>query len=764
MGTSAIGGMNIVLSANAASFSAGIAQAQAQLNKFSNTAKAAGHSTASSMQAASASIRLLEGGMRGNIRAAERFISMIPGVGKALQAAFPVVGAIALAGVFIKMGTEVAKFIETTNKMPQAISNGFRTLNLSAQSANDAMRVTNDLLQNQINVLEGKPENNVALALHEAWVEADRLATALDSDNSKMAELMSKSHLSAFAGMLGKMGTANVEGSIGSYEQKFADIGADRNTAVHSGDSAAVARLDKALRDAQTSALNWAANMIAAYKAESAAPGGLNTDANINDLRGFSGNITQAQDKQKLDTDNAQLKVQKERLEEAKKLAEEQKRMAREALEAYKQQQEAIIAQWRKNLEETRADNDMTLAQEGQFWVQRMEQSKRGSLSYIAALEEANKTIARMRQQNMHDQAEFDKNSSAAYALNPLDREPVSGEQGREATAYLRSLNEQISLGKQNSYALAEASTQMDEAAGKMTKLDEATRMASLHTQEYAAYQKDLQRTLDAIANDPALTDLQKAQAAADLNKGAVLASGQRDIQVLTDQKNIAAQQIGPAMHTALDQMVSDWRDMATSIARVMGQAVSGLNDNIVKAMTGQKTSFGATFKQAGQGLLKTGLQKGEGMLLGAFGLGGLKKADGSTEASALWVRMTSAINGGGASTGALGGLLSKIPGMQFIQPFFQGHFAGGGDVLGGYPAMVGEKGPEMFVPRSAGRIVPNHQLSGSAQATHTYMIDARGATDPAAIHAAVARALPHAVAASTQAQHQMHQRKPQGR
>jgi hypothetical protein len=274
MGTSAIGGMNIVLSANAASFSAGIAQAQAQLNRLAGTAKAAGHGTVSSMQAASASIRVLEGGMTGNIRAAERFISLIPGVGKALQAAFPLVGAIALAGVFVKIGGEVLRFIENVNKMPTAIQNGFRTLNLSAQSSNDALAVTNDKLQMEIDKLQGKPQNNLKLAIDEARAAADKLATSLDSDNQRVADLLQRNHVSGFAGLIGTMGTAGTEGAINSYNQKFADIGAQRNIAVHQGNPAAVAQFDKALADAQNSALAWAAGRLQGLRSDTS---GLNT-------------------------------------------------------------------------------------------------------------------------------------------------------------------------------------------------------------------------------------------------------------------------------------------------------------------------------------------------------------------------------------------------------------------------------------------------------------------------------------------------------
>ena len=37
----------------------------------------------------------------------------------------------------------------------------------------------------------------------------------------------------------------------------------------------------------------------------------------------------------------------------------------------------------------------------------------------------------------------------------------------------------------------------------------------------------------------------------------------------------------------------------------------------------------------------------------------------------------------------------------------------GGGQVVGGTPYMVGEKGAELFIPATSGKIIPNHQLSG---------------------------------------------------
>jgi len=52
------------------------------------------------------------------------------------------------------------------------------------------------------------------------------------------------------------------------------------------------------------------------------------------------------------------------------------------------------------------------------------------------------------------------------------------------------------------------------------------------------------------------------------------------------------------------------------------------------------------------------------------------------------------------------------------IGDFFGGFFANGGNVRGGQAAVVGERGPELFVPGQDGRIVPNHEMGGGGDVT----------------------------------------------
>ncbi len=54
---------------------------------------------------------------------------------------------------------------------------------------------------------------------------------------------------------------------------------------------------------------------------------------------------------------------------------------------------------------------------------------------------------------------------------------------------------------------------------------------------------------------------------------------------------------------------------------------------------------------------------------------------------------------------------------------------ANGGSVSRGRPYIVGERGPELFVPGSSGGIVPNGAMMGGMTVAPVYNIDARGAT-----------------------------------
>ena len=62
-----------------------------------------------------------------------------------------------------------------------------------------------------------------------------------------------------------------------------------------------------------------------------------------------------------------------------------------------------------------------------------------------------------------------------------------------------------------------------------------------------------------------------------------------------------------------------------------------------------------------------------------------------------------------------------------FLGNIFGGKKANGGPVSSGKSFLVGEKGPELFVPKSSGTIVPNNQLGGGSSTSVVVNVDASG-------------------------------------
>ena len=81
---------------------------------------------------------------------------------------------------------------------------------------------------------------------------------------------------------------------------------------------------------------------------------------------------------------------------------------------------------------------------------------------------------------------------------------------------------------------------------------------------------------------------------------------------------------------------------------------------------------------------------------------------------------------GGAAAGGGIGSLIFKglgqlftpTPTVDFPQPSAFRQI--GGPVGAGQAALVGERGPEVFVPRASGTVVPNHALGGGVIVNQT--------------------------------------------
>jgi chromosome segregation ATPase len=94
-----------------------------------------------------------------------------------------------------------------------------------------------------------------------------------------------------------------------------------------------------------------------------------------------------------------------------------------------------------------------------------------------------------------------------------------------------------------------------------------------------------------------------------------------------------------------------------------------------------------------------------------------------------------------GMISGAIGGLTGTpvSPGKGFGSSVNLAGRARGGSVGNNQPYMVGEQGPELFIPGGSGTIIPNRNLSSNGGgSSFNISVDARGSNDPAAVRAQV--------------------------
>jgi hypothetical protein len=188
--------------------------------------------TVSSMQATSAAIREAFGGS--NIRAVERFLTIIPGVGAALQNAFPLIGLAAFGGLVIDLGEKVRDFFKSIKYSSEIIAASFRTISQPLILTNDELRVSIDRVNNDIAKLQGRRENTLALTLDEARVAADKLADALSNDIIKLNSFLKEQNIGVFKSLIGnESSTTDIkkyfggESGSGGFSSAQAKINAD---------------------------------------------------------------------------------------------------------------------------------------------------------------------------------------------------------------------------------------------------------------------------------------------------------------------------------------------------------------------------------------------------------------------------------------------------------------------------------------------------------------------------------------------------------
>ena len=790
------GSVQVVLSANATGFSAALTEAQRNLDKLSGKTKEFGSHTVSGMQAASASIRLLENPLGNNIRAIERLISQSKVLSSVMKAAFPLVGAIAIGSMIAKLGTEVGEFITEVNGMPKAIEQGFAALNLSTKTATDEIVLSTDKMKDHLAILEHKPATNGAkIAADEIALAADKAAERIINANNKLNELLSKNHLSGFAVLLGKQGTGDRENAAKKFGSQADDAAYDlANATTPQQTAAAQAKLAKV----QADQLKEAQDDLKKRQDVAAGPDAKYNDdsANMNIDKGVITNILNQRKQAQAESDQAVTEGQVKTAEDAKANAEK-------ANEAAKKAAEQRLKNYEDELKRFDAIHGRDLQGDILFWQQKLSVFAKGSSEFDSVREKFDAALAARNEKNaetIKEQRRKDLESSATDAEGP--------ELANRADEFFAKMGQQKTgdayAGYADSNALAlvknrndeqEQSAKIQDAMGSsITKVAAAAALAALHTKTYneqlAILQSNARNAAAQLAADPTNKGLQKADEEAKANLDT--AGKTRTIQVRSDNDaQYGRTTSGLVGFTdALDDVARSSKDWATTMSELTTSSLQSVNSEIVKAISGQRTNWGNMGAGIFRNVAGAGLQHAEGSVLSAFGFGGGKMG---TQSNPMWTKSADAIGGAfGSMAHSAGSFLSHLfgggqgssssstsstsassspgsllsgfgPLLMTGLPFL----ASGGPLQANMPAIIGERGPELWMPSQNGTVIPNHKLGsmGTGDTHHNWYINASNATDPAQTKAQVQRgimqAAPQIIAASHHADREAQKRRP---
>lgn len=145
---------------------------------------------------------------------------------------------------------------------------------------------------------------------------------------------------------------------------------------------------------------------------------------------------------------------------------------------------------------------------------------------------------------------------------------------------------------------------------------------------------------------------------------------------------------------------IADTRGQITSLGGTIqsefSNAMSSSITGVLQGTTTVKEAFGSMFQNIGDSFIKMAMDTLSKAVVGDF-------------MQMLFGGVGGGMGGMGGSGGA-GGMLSGL-----FSGLFGGARASGGNAAYGRPLIVGERGPEIFIPSNTGQIIPNHRSQAYA-------------------------------------------------
>jgi hypothetical protein len=796
------GEVKLLLTADGTSWSQALDKAQRDLNKLKGSTSDAARHTRAEMTEARHAIHLVGDEFGIHLpRAVQGFVATLPGVAEAMSAAFSTLAIVGIGMAIFETGKKVVEFIEKTRKAAEEAERATKHFSESRHLANLEMEVANAKLDEQIAKLEKRPGDALKTSLAEARAEAFKLGVELGKDVEEMHKLIEEK-LTANWMQRVAMGAAGSEGTLEQLDEYGAKLEriskiidpVERTAAMKEETSTKLGQLHEEIT-ARTE-LQGLEHRMAHRETGEISPadlsrildlrkrfsGGADATDQTAALRGLNAFHEMVQDEYNSAADTEARMGKEARLRKDQGI-KDQEELNKAGIEALKRQTAERLAVMENELAEEKTLHLMSTQEEIAFWQKRYQTGTNLADPINAMIQ---KRIAPLTQEGLKKQAseakewlammnEFQGEANRAFEKrNPFapDRAEARN-QGETDAARMAALYNRPELLRRIREAQEELNASEMVQAGTMEKGTEAILQ---QTHVLARLRDEL---ADLEGKRAAVAALPRAQYTPTMNPEAL------ENQIMQERAEVGAAAQTLQYQTERDTfggemraLFTDWTRRATdlrqTIAGLFDQAVSTVNSAIVKTMVDpyHRGDWKSAGKSIASSVAGAGLSAAEGSILKAFHIGGGKlgtqqnpmwvrdagTAVGNTLSSSLMAGLTGA--GSGGTTGAVGsGVWKAVGSLLGAIPFM----ASGGTLDTGMPAIVGEAGPELFVPSGSGRIIPNSALGGTS---HVWNIDARGSSDPAATRFAVQRAIldaaPRIAAGSIAASRDLAARKPQ--
>ncbi len=809
----------VEMTAGSRTFIQDVEVAKTKIRELGATGQSANAGMVSATKATTASIKAMEGGFANNNKAAAAFLNTVLGGGKIMQAAFPIVGGLAFAGMLDTIGTKVQDFFKNLEEAPARTAAAFRGIYEPLQKENDELQVTNDKLAMEIGKLSGHPGNGLQLALHEAWVVADKLEATVSKTLKELGEVQKKEGIGSLnAFFTGRADTKDDEADVKKFTDTMTRIDAegmasvraaktrdDANKAQEAWNKKALAALDEQIKkygiladqsaklqrlhDRTATLDEWNEHRRLHPPKTFDEQYGIVPDQSVllNERQGTLSTLSALRNRYALSADEASMQGQIPGLQAADEAHKKQEAEDKKRQELENRRSKADQADWSHLIEERARVKEQFLSAMEKIDVEeqeavRQEQEKarsmnEGFMGPVAVDPEKLKFLhdtfdqKRIAESAREAKKFWDElNAGLAKAMEQERKEQLKREEAAHAADERIA---DISLGAKRENLNRGAKSEEDQAKHSgLTGVD-------LVNEEYRIRMKlasDLAKIEDERIAKEAVGDKKRILQA---EKEAALAKANADAEDQRERDLAALRQ--KDARDFFEEMRTQAETTGHILYNALHSALDRTSDQLAKLVTGQKTDFGKTVQNVGEGMVKDGIKSAMSQGLGKLGsMLGIKAPKGKpdfSEANPGHVIVDNPAGGGSTPAGGLSGLAGLVKGAGgdaagagddqgsgaggFLKTAsgllgtvlkFGGFMAGGGDVDPGQSYIVGEHEAELFTPRTAGSITPGSKLGMGGP---TYHIDARGAdlgagnrvsrAIEAAHHAARAAAVAHA-------------------